>query len=63
LRHPDAPLFTDTQGTALTGNAVRKLTDRLQAATGIDDLCAHMLRTRGRELSALGIAFAFRSES
>jgi integrase len=41
---PDAPLFTDTAGNALTGNAVRKLFDRLKVATGIDDLCAHMLR-------------------
>ena len=41
---PDAPLFTDTSGDALTGNAVRKLFDRLKVATGIDDLCAHMLR-------------------
>lgn len=41
---PDAPLFTDSSGRALTGNAVRKLFDRLKTATGIDDLCAHMLR-------------------
>ena len=41
---PDAPLFTDRSGNALTGNGVRKLFDRLKVATGIDDLCAHMLR-------------------
>lgn len=40
----DAPLFTDRSGQALTGNAVRKLFDRLKVSTGIDDLCAHMLR-------------------
>ena len=40
----DAPLFTDASGNALTGNAVRKLFDRLKRSTGIDDLCAHMLR-------------------
>ncbi len=40
----DTPLFTDQSGRALTGNAVRKLFDRLKVATGIDDLCAHMLR-------------------
>jgi len=41
---PEAPLFTDRTGAALSGNAVRKLFDRLKAATGIRDLCAHMLR-------------------
>src|SRR5437016_3028229 len=41
---PDASLFTDRSGQALTGNAVRKLFDRLKVSTGIDDLCAHMLR-------------------
>ena len=41
---PEAPLFSDTSGEALTGNTVRKLFDRLKVATGIDDLCAHMLR-------------------
>jgi integrase len=40
----DAPLFTNRTGAALTGNAVRKLFDRLKVDTGIDDLCAHMLR-------------------
>lgn len=40
----DAPLFTDRSGETLTGNAVRKLFDRLKVSTGIDDLCAHMLR-------------------
>ena len=40
----DAPLFTDHSGNAITGNAIRKLFDRLKVATGIDDLCAHMLR-------------------
>ena len=43
-RRPDAPLFTDQSGRAFTGNGVRKLFDRLKVATGIDDLCAHMLR-------------------
>jgi integrase len=40
----DSPLFTDRSGRALAGNAVRKLFDRLKVTTGIDDLCAHMLR-------------------
>ena len=40
----EAPLFTDRTGAALTGNAVRKLFDRLKVNTGIEDLCAHMLR-------------------
>ena len=40
----EAPLFTDRHGRALTGNAVRKLFERLKARTGIRDLCAHMLR-------------------
>lgn len=40
----EAALFTDRSGVALTGNAVRKLFDRLKVSTGIDDLCAHMLR-------------------
>jgi hypothetical protein len=41
---PDDPLFTDRHGRALTGNAVRKLFERLKTRTGIRDLCAHMLR-------------------
>jgi len=41
---PDDPLFTDRHGHALTGNAVRKLFERLKIKTGIRDLCAHMLR-------------------
>jgi len=41
---PDDPLFTDSHGHALTGNAVRKLFERLKTRTGIRDLCAHMLR-------------------
>jgi site-specific recombinase XerD len=40
----DAALFTDRGGRALTGNAVRKLFERLRVRTGILDLCAHMLR-------------------
>lgn len=40
----EAPLFTDRHGKALTGNAVRKLFERLKIRTGIRDLCAHMLR-------------------
>lgn len=40
----EAPLFTDRHGRALTGNAVRKLFERLKVRTGIRDLCAHMLR-------------------
>src|SRR2546428_790409 len=36
----EAALFTDRTGAALTGNAVRKLFDRLKVSTGIDDLCA-----------------------
>ena len=40
----EAPLFTDRHGQALTGNAVRKLFERLKVKTGIRDLCAHMLR-------------------
>lgn len=39
-----APLFTDRRGQALTGNAVRKLFERLKVRTGTRDLCAHMLR-------------------
>ena len=39
-----APLFTDRYGKPLTGNAVRKLFERLKVRTGIRDLCAHMLR-------------------
>lgn len=41
---PEAPLTTDRTGAALSGNAVRKLFDRLKTSTGIRDLCAHMLR-------------------
>ena len=41
---PDDPLFTDRHGRPLTGNAVRKLFERLKTRTGIRDLCAHMLR-------------------
>lgn len=40
----DAPLFTDRHGRPLTGNAVRKMFERLKVKTGIRDLCAHMLR-------------------
>ncbi len=40
----DDPLFTDRRGRPLTGNAVRKLFERLKVRTGIRDLCAHMLR-------------------
>jgi integrase len=40
----DAPLFTDRRGRPLTGNAIRKLFERLKVRTGIRDLCAHMLR-------------------
>lgn len=40
----EAPLFTDRHGQPVTGNAVRKLFERLKARTGIQDLCAHMLR-------------------
>ena len=40
----DAALFIDRRGHALTGNAVRKLFERLRVRTGISDLCAHMLR-------------------
>jgi site-specific recombinase XerD len=40
----DAPLFTDRRGGRLTGQAVRRLFDRLKARTGVRDLCAHMLR-------------------
>lgn len=39
---PD-PLFTDRHGKPLTGNAVRKLFERLKTRTGIRDLCAHMV--------------------
>ena len=40
----DSPLFTDRHGNALTGNAVRKLFERLKVRTGIRDLCAHQMR-------------------
>jgi len=40
----DAPLFTDRHGGRLSGNAVRKLFERLRVRSGIPDLCAHMLR-------------------
>lgn len=40
----EAPLFTDRRGNQLTGQAVRRLFDRLKTRTGIRDLCAHMLR-------------------
>ena len=40
----DAPLFTVRHGKPLTGNAVRKMFERLKVKTGIRDLCAHMLR-------------------
>jgi integrase/recombinase XerD len=40
----DAPLFTDRHGNPLTGNAIRKLFERLKARTGIRDLCAHQMR-------------------
>jgi site-specific recombinase XerD len=38
------PLYTDQQGSALTGNGIRKLFERLKVRTGIRDLSAHMLR-------------------
>jgi len=50
----DAPLFTDNAGNALTGNAVRKLFDRLKVVTGIDDLCGHAPPHLGDELPPLG---------
>jgi integrase len=37
-------LFTDRYGMALTGNAIRKLFERLKVKSGIHDLSAHMLR-------------------
>ena len=40
----DDPLFTDRNGRALKGDAIRKLFERLKVRTGIRDLCAHMLR-------------------
>jgi len=40
----DASLFTDRHGGALSGNAVRKLFERLRIRSGIPDLSAHMLR-------------------
>ena len=40
----DAPFFTDRRGQPLTGNAVRKLFERLRVRSRIPDLCAHMLR-------------------
>jgi site-specific recombinase XerD len=40
----EAPLFTDRSGGAITGNAIRKLFERLKIKTGIRDLSAHMLR-------------------
>jgi len=51
---PDAPLFTDNAGNALTGNAVRKLFDRRKVVTGIDDLCGHAPPHLGDELPPLG---------
>jgi len=39
-----APLFVNRHGGAVTGNAIRLLFDRLKVRTGINDLCAHMLR-------------------
>jgi site-specific recombinase XerD len=57
----DDPLFTDRRGRALTGNAVRKLFERLKARTGIHDLCAHMLRhTWGDQLPPLRLRLALR---
>src|SRR3989475_3988066 len=41
---PEAPLFTDRHGKALTGNTAPKLFERLKVRTGIPDVCAHMLR-------------------
>ncbi len=43
-RDPNGPLFTDRRGEPLTGNAVRKLFERLAVRSGTRDLCAHMLR-------------------
>jgi len=43
-KDPEAALFTDRRGEALTGNGVRKLFERLAVRSGIRDLCAHMLR-------------------
>ena len=40
----DVALFVDRHGDALTGNAVRKLFERLATRAGIRDVCAHMLR-------------------
>ncbi|HEY6203925.1 MAG TPA: tyrosine-type recombinase/integrase [Candidatus Limnocylindria bacterium] len=50
----DAPLFTDRSGQALTGNAVRKLFDRLKVSTGIDALRAHAPAHLGHELPPIG---------
>jgi integrase len=49
-------LDPDRHGKRLTGNAVRKLFERLKTRTAIRDLCAHMLRhTLGDELPPLAI--------
>lgn len=40
----EAALFTDRHGGPLTGNAIRKLFERLKVKTGIRDLSAHVLR-------------------
>lgn len=40
----DAPLFTNRHGGPLTGQAMRRLFDRLKVRAGIRDLCTHMLR-------------------
>jgi len=40
----DAALFVSRRGEALSGNAIRKLFERLKVRSGIRDLCAHMNR-------------------
>jgi len=59
---PEDALFTDRRGRALTGNAVRKLFERLEARTGIRGLCPHMLAPHlGDQLPPLPLRHAFRS--
>lgn len=40
----EGPLFTSRHGKPMTGQAIKRLFDRLKIRTGIRDLCAHMLR-------------------
>jgi integrase len=58
-----ASAVTDRYGKALTGNAIRKLFERLKVKSGIRDLSAHMLRhTWATNFPSLRVRFAVRPD-